>query len=308
VRDQTLDSRLLFSYWRSALAALLSVAAVFASDAALADDIGGEPIVVSPESPDTSVVTDRRAYRTNDDDDWKFLVSINPWFIFVTGEASVLGGPLLGNSTEVDQDFGQIWKALHMAMMADVEVQKGDFGMFTDISWARLWYREEGVPVTTKTDIDWVLFDFGFYWEALSLELGKGELPLRLRLQPYVGGRYLHFGVTLDRRSHIPALDKTLYPTSHNASPILGLRGFLDIDEHWNFQFVGDGGGFGVDDVDVTWLAEAAVGYRIRYFKRADVNILVGYKGVGVDVRSSGEPIEIDLSFHGPVLKVGVEF
>ena len=92
------------------------------------------------------------------------------------------------------------------------------------------------------------------------------------------------------------------------AAPVLGLRAFLDIDEHWNLSFTGDGGGFGVDGMDVTWQAELLGGYRFRdlWSGRFDFNLLVGYKGVGIDHR--GRSIEADLTFHGPVLKLGFEF
>ena len=66
----------------------------------------------------------------------------------------------------------------------------------------------------------------------------------------------------------------------------------------------------GVDGMDVTWLAELSAGYRFRFQRWGgwDLNILAGYKAVGVDVKSSTKDIETDLIYHGPVLKLGVEF
>jgi len=61
--------------------------------------------------------------------------------------------------------------------------------------------------------------------------LASGTLPPRLRLQPFIGGRYQYFGMEIKVRR--PILDdRLLTPVSHSAAPILGLRGFLDIDEH----------------------------------------------------------------------------
>jgi hypothetical protein len=264
---------------------------------------GGEPVVVPASTGSSPSPQSATTYRANDENDWKFLVSINPWFIFLNGTITVRG-----ETESVDVNFDNIWKHLHMAMFADVDVQKGNFGLFTDVSWARLWQRVEGPLITTKVDLDWALFDFGLYYEVLNLKLGSGSMPPRLRLQPYFGGRYQYFGTEVDVRTALPNRGGSFAPVSHTAAPILGLRGFLDINEHWNLSFAGDGGGFGVDGLDVTWLGEAMVGYRFRFFQNADFNVMVGYKGVGVDVKSGTKDIESDLTFHAPVLKVGVEF
>ena len=96
----------------------------------------------------------------------------------------------------------------------------------------------------------------------------------------------------------------TLDPVSNTAAPILGLRGFLDIDDHWNISLHGDGGGWGVDDVKVTLQAEFLAGYR-WHFDRRDFNLMVGYKALGVD---SENELDTDLILHGPVLKLGFEF
>jgi hypothetical protein len=258
--------------------------------------------VISPASSSSSETAAPPTYRANDENDWKFIVSVNPWFLFMAGDLTVLD-----QSGPIDINFGQLWTQLHMAVMADVEVQKGDFGVFTDISWARLWQRTYLPRAVIETDIDWVLFDFAVYWEALSLKLGSGKLPPRLRLQPYFGARYQYFGTEMDINP-VVGRDRRIAPTSNAAAPILGLRAFLDIDEHWNMSFAADGGGFGVDSVDVTWHAELMAGYRFRLLTKADFNLLVGYKAVGVDVRSGSKDIETDLIYHGPVLSIGADF
>ena len=111
------------------------------------------------------------------------------------------------------------------------------------------------------------------------------------------------FEPRIGRKAH----DRLLTPVSHSAAPILGLRGFLDIDEHWHMSFVGDGGGFGVDGVEKTWQAELLAGYRFR-LKYTDLGVLIGYKGVGVDVERDTKDIEGDLIYHGPALKLALEF
>ena len=70
-------------------------------------------------------------------------------------------------------------------------------------------------------------------------------------------------------------------------------------------SFAGDGGGFGVDGLDSTWQAELLGGYRF-HFSKADFNLMIGYKGLGLN--RSGGSVAADLILHGPVLKLGLEF
>jgi len=286
------------------MTALLAVAAV----SAVADDVGGEPVALPQKSAPRDagrvvvVETEELTYRKNDLDDWKFSVGLYGWFTYMNGDLTVGD-----NVSDINVDFDNIWKALHMALFADVEVQKGKVGFFTDLSYAKMWTRSEGTLTTIKNDVDWVLLDFGLFYEALELDLGSGSLPPRLRLQPYVGGRYQYFGFDIDVRSSIPLFDRELSPASKRAAPILGMRGFLDFDEHWQLTFAGDGGGFGVDEIQKTWLAELLVGYRFR-LEHGDFGVLVGYKGVGVELEKGTGTADLDLIFHGPVLKLAFEF
>ncbi len=58
--------------------------------------------------------------------------------------------------------------------------------------------QQEEQVFSFDTVMDFVLFDFGFYWEALALDLASGSLPPRLRLQPYFGGRYMYMGMQIE--------------------------------------------------------------------------------------------------------------
>ena len=104
----------------------------------------------------------------------------------------------------------------------------------------------------------------------------------------------------------VDPVDRLLQPTLNTAAPILGLRGFVDINDRWNVSFVGDGGGFGVDGMHSTWQAELLGGYRFHPFSKLDLNLGVGYKGVGID--HSDGTVQVDIILHGPVLRLGLEF
>lgn len=57
--------------------------------------------------------------------------------------------------------------------------------------------------------------------------------------------------------------------------------------------------------MDSTWQAELLGGYRFPIFSEVDLNLMAGYKGLGVN--HSGDAVGIDLIFHGPVLRLGCE-
>ena len=234
---------------------------------------------------------------------WQFELAPYVWFIHLSGSTT-----FFDESAPVDVGFGTIWDHLHMALFLDADVRKGDVGFYGDLSYSYLWSRSQGdLPTTSyKTNFYMVIFDFGLYWEALKYSFGSEPSAPRLRLQPLVGGRYYHNGLEVRRNSFLGEL--TLEPALNSVAPVLGLRAFVDLDERWNLSFVGDGGGFGVDGMDLTWQAEGLVGYRFMdlFSTDLDLNLSAGYKGLEVDQKGSG--LETDIIFHGPVLRFGIEF
>lgn len=234
---------------------------------------------------------------------WQFELAPYVWFTHLGGEMT-----FFDEGIPVDVHFGTIWDHLHMALFLDADVRKGDVGFYGDLTYSYLWSRSQGAVSTTsyKTDLYMVIFDFGLYWEALKYNFGSEPSDPRLRLQPLVGGRYYHNGIDVRRDSL--AGQATIEPRLNSVAPVLGLRAFVDLGENWNLSFVGDGGGFGVDGMDVTWQAEGLLGYRFQglFSSRLDLNLSAGYKGLEVDYKASA--VESDLTFRGPILRFGLEF
>jgi hypothetical protein len=235
-------------------------------------------------------------------DGWEFEIAPYGWFISLPGTITAFN-----QSNPIDIGFDEIWKHLHFAFFLDADIRKDDFGFFSDLTYSYLGTKSEGRFFDSNTKVRLVIFDFAFYYEALKLDLGSGSSAPRLRLQPFVGGRYFYMGLDIDAQPVVPVLQpRFLQPRVKTAAPVLGLRGFLDINDRWNLSFVGDGGGFGVDGMHSTWQAELLGGYRFHPFSKLDLNLMVGYKGLGID--HSGAAVGTDLIFHGPVLRLGSEF
>jgi len=268
------------------------IAALFGALAA-----GASPAWAEQGEPGSGAATSEST-----DEGWKFEIAPYAWFIFLPATITVFD-----QETDINIPFDTIWKQLHFAFFLDTDIRKDDFGFFSDLLYSYLWNRSEGRLFDSSSKMRFVVFDFAFYYEALKLNLGSGSSAPRLRLQPFVGGRYFYTGVDVDLKPVRPNLDPAfIQPRLKTAAPVLGLRGFLDITDRWNLSFVGDGGGFGVDGMNHTWQAELLAGYRFHPFSKLDLNTMIGYKGVGID--HSGKAIEADLIFHGPVLKLGCEF
>jgi len=101
--------------------------------------------------------------------------------------------------------------------------------------------------------------------------------------------------------------DRLATPPLHTAAPVLGLCGFVVFDEHWHLLFTGDRGGFGVDGMERTWLAELQGGHRFR-FKRWDLGVVVGHRTVWLALKSGEKELGGDFIFHGPAWRLGADF
>jgi hypothetical protein len=91
-----------------------------------------------------------------------------------------------------------------------------------------------------------------------------------------------------------------------NYVPDLGMRAFVDLTKHWNLEFEGDYGGFGVDDHRETWQAVGLIGYR---WPSCGVlwNFQVGYRAMRLfDLKKGVAEIQMDV--RGPDVILGVEF
>jgi hypothetical protein len=213
-----------------AIALLCGALATGASSAWASEDVKGSDCVKRADgaSPDRDAECATPPVSAGKNfEDWQFELAPYGWFVFVPGTIN-----FFDQSAPIDLQFDQIWKHLHMALFLDADVRKGDFGFYSDLFWAKLWSRDEERVLSLKTDLNIAIFDFGFYYEAVKLNLGSGPSAPKLRLQPFFGGRYFYNAYEIKVRPVELDLGP-LTPTVNTAAPILGLRGFIDISERW---------------------------------------------------------------------------
>lgn len=229
------------------------------------------------------------------DGDWRFRIAINGWapnVIHFESETPFGGGYL-------DKDLGWLLRNLKYYIPIDFEVRKGSFGAFFHTLFLGLNGDTELIgPLELDWDQSVYLFDVGLSYELGRWRLAEGARAPELTLEPFAEARVIHAPLDMYIRGS-RAGDLS------SAVPVVGLRALIDLNEHWNLQFQGDYGGFGVDDNHQTWQAVGLIGYRWPGWG-AHWNLQVGYRAMRLfDLRRTAG---ILMDARGADIVFGVEF
>jgi len=233
---------------------------------------------------------------------WEFQVAPYFWFVSMDGNITAKG-----QKSDVDTDFSDVWDELNIAGMVTFDARKGNWGFLGDIIYADLGKSKSvgGIDIDPTVKLAWVTAG-GFYrlgtWK-LSDAAGK-DVPV-VTVDGLFGARYTHLDVNLDI--------KDFTNRSSNKSwldPLVGVRAFFDLSEHWMLSLHGNVGGFGVGS-DITWETLGGIGYRFRLFsKENNARAVGGYRAVHQDYTdgSGNDKFEWDVTLHGPILGLVIGF
>lgn len=240
--------------------------------------------------------------RPDEGREWEFRVAPYFWFVSMDGNVTVKG-----QKSDVDTDFSDIWDELNIAGMVTFDARKGNWGFLGDVIYADLGKSKSvgGIDIDPTVKLAWVSAG-GFYrlgtWK-LSDAAGK-DVPA-VTVDGLFGARYTHIDVNLDIKG---------FPNrSGNKNwldPLVGARAFFDLSEHWTLSLHGNVGGFGVGS-DFTWETLGGIGYRFRFFsKENNARAVGGYRAVHQDYTdgSGNDKFEWDVTLHGPILGLVIEF
>ena len=230
------------------------------------------------------------------DGDWRFRFAINGWAPNVIHiETKTDSG-----SGYLDEDLGWLLKHLDYIVPLDFEVRKGSFGVF----FHTLFFELDGTthvvgPLDLKWDDSGFLFDIGLSYELGRWRLAEGSRAPEITLEPFAEARLVYDPVDISILGSSEEMDFT------NVTPVIGLRAFIDLNEHWNLAFQGDYGGFGVDDNHQTWQAVGLIGYRWSGWG-VHWNLQAGYRAMRFwDLRRAADVV---LDGRGADIVFGVEF
>jgi len=120
------------------------------------------------------------------------------------------------------------------------------------------------------------------------------EKPQSNTLELYAGGRTLW----VDNQVEFKGIGSA--STSKNlTSPVIGARFTVQFSPKWFVLVDGNGGGFGVDNIDFAGSVLGLVGYRTTLFG-VPTSLEAGYKALRLDV--SKRIIETDVTLSGPFI------
>jgi hypothetical protein len=234
-------------------------------------------------------------------DDWQFQVAPYAWALAADGDVTVKG-----QESDVNLSFKDIFEELNYGVMLEGEARKGRVGVIANILYANLGDDENvgGIEIDPDINLFWGSF-VGYYrlgpWD---LDSEAGDDGPQLIVDPYAGVRYTYLDVDLDISGG---------PDFGNdqdwVEPIIGLRTLWQLSPRWGVTAAGDIGGFGVGS-DFAWMAAGLVSYRFGLFGENNSRFLFGYRALHQNYSngSGANEFEWDVTLHGPIFAVAIEF
>lgn len=219
-------------------------------------------------------------------------ISIYGWLPTFDGtmKYTIPGGGPGGSDESGESDFVD---KIDMVLMGSYEVRSDQWSFLADAIYLKMSDSQEvtlpliGGEIGSDQELEtWLLSFYGGY---NVLDTGNASLDV-------IGGlRYLYLG--------LDATFSVMHFTTPSISPsvelydgVIGVKGYVNLTENWYVPYLFDIGG---GDSDLTWQAEASIGYRFDWG-----DILATYRYVHYDKGDAGLIDEVDL--YGP--KVGLVF
>jgi len=242
------------------------------------------------------------AERMEPEPEWAVIVSPYVWAASLKGNAS-----LAGFDTDVDVPFSEIFDHLDLALMGNVEVTNGKWGVFFDGQHVqtsqdeRVFAHEIGIDIKTTT------LAAGAFFKAYEVELGGQTVfgkPRTISFEPTVGVRWTEL------KADVSAFGVSSTKSSDWADPFIGLRMNADLTDRWNLFAEADAGGFDVGS-KVSVNAQAYLGYRMEMLGKPTI-LRAGYRLLYQDYENDdftgANKFRWDVSQHGPVVGFSMRF
>jgi hypothetical protein len=242
------------------------------------------------------------AERMEPEREWAVIVSPYVWAASLKGNAS-----LAGFDTDVDVLFSEIFDHLDLALMGNVEVTNGKWGVYFDGQHVqtsqdeRVFAHEIGIDIKTTT------LAAGAFFKAYEVELGGQTVfgkPRTISFEPTVGVRWTEL------KADVSAFGVSSTKNSDWADPFIGLRMNADLTDRWNLFAEADVGGFDVGS-KVSVNAQAYLGYRMEMLGKPTI-LRAGYRLLYQDYENDdftgANKFRWDVSQHGPVVGFSMRF
>jgi hypothetical protein len=237
-------------------------------------------------------------------DEWRFSVAPYMWLLALDSNATVMG-----QTSQVDMSFSDIWDSLDIAFMGDIEARKGRFGFFVNGLYSKISDQADTRFVTLKANVELDVVSFGAFYRLGPHDLkdAGGDFKPTLVTDLIVGGRYTY--AEMELFGTILAVPVNAKGDRDWLDPIIGLRTFWALSPKWNLVLAGDIGGFGVGS-DFQWAATALLGYSFHFFGDHESQFYFGYRIIDQDYEDGSgiNKFAWDATLKGPVLGLAMHF
>ena len=239
-------------------------------------------------------------------DELEWGASIYGWFPSVSGQTAF---PTGGTGPTVNVDADKLLENLKFAFMGTLEVQKGPWGVWTDVIYMNLGNSKSAtrdfslsqrvVPADVTADLDYDLK--GWLWTiAGTYSLVKKP---EYSLQALLGARMIDAKQSLDFNFNgniaslgLPTRSGSAEVTLTNWDAIIGVKGRASFGDglKWFVPYYLD---VGTGQSKLTWQGIVGVGYAFNWG-----SVVAAWRYLDYEFKS-GSPVE-NLSFNGPAIGV----
>jgi hypothetical protein len=230
-------------------------------------------------------------------DPWAFNLTMYMWFPGVDGNFSA--GPL-GDSLSLSFiDIADKMSSFPMAFNGHFEAHYERLGFYLDGNYMGMDFEPHFDRVSKGSSMELGVMDYGVSYRLFGSQASEyvtqwEEKSRSNILDIYAGGRTIWLGTQVDIKNGDSASANT-----SSTAPVIGGRIVAEFLPKWFLLLDGNVGGFGVDNVNLTWAALGAVGYRTSLFG-VPSSVEAGYKALNVDVDKGR--VTADVTMNGPFI------
>lgn len=182
--------------------------------------------------------------------------------------------------------------SLDMVFMGSYEIRKERWSFLADVIYLGMSADQNvdllGSKITLSSEQELTTWMTGFYGGYDIVESPDTKLDI------IAGIRYFSLG--LDVSLSLNNKEINISPLVEVTDAVVGIKGEIEINQNWYIPYLFDIGG---GDSDLTWQAEASIGYRFSWG-----DILATYRYIHYEKDESG--LIEDFNLYGP--KIGLVF
>ncbi|WP_442499348.1 hypothetical protein [Methylobacter sp. sgz302048] len=229
---------------------------------------------------------------------WAFNLTLYGWLPGVDGDFSA--GRF---SKSVDTSFIDIAEELSnfpLAFMGRLEAHYERLGLYVDGNYMGLDFEpgfDQGISKGLSSQLG--IMEYGVMYRLFGAPAAEqvGHWAKKTRsnmLEVYLGGRT----IWLDNQVEFRGIGNASSSESLS-SPLIGGRFTVEFSPEWFVLVDGNGGGFGMDDVDFAGSVMGMVGYRTTLFG-VSASLEAGYRALRLDLKK--RLIETNVTMSGPFI------